>query len=145
MNSVANEIGVLRGFADRHEDGTVIAGEAFGQGARLTGPRWADQLKSADFNFSIKEDGDRLLLSIDTYTAVNGVMSAGDPFDVDAWEDGFLEFRGAIARSTFRALHQMARALLTGRMVRLCAPDGRQEIYDGIPGATVRQRPYRRA
>ena len=90
-------------------------------------------------------DGDRLLLSIDTYTAVNGVMSAGDPFDVDAWEDGFLEFRGAIARSTFRALHQMARALLTGRMVRLCAPDGRQEIYDGIPGATVRQRPYRRA
>ena len=139
MNDITQEVAVLRGWSDKGYDGSTIPGEAFGIGARDS-VFFSDQLKATDYNFTITVEDGELELVIDTYTAIHGSMTFGDPFDVDAWHDGFLVFRAPASRANFRELARIARRLLTGRMVTLV--NERRQI-DGIASASVMVRPYR--
>ena len=139
MNDITQEVAVLRGWSEKSPDGSTIPGEAFGFGARDS-VFFSDQLKATDYNFTITVEDGELELVIDTYTAIHGSMTFGDPFDVDAWHDGFLVFRAPASRANFRELAHIARRLLTGRMVTLVSE--RRQI-DGIASASVMVRPYR--
>ena len=139
MNDITQEVAVLRGWSDKGYDGSTIPGEAFGIGARGN-VFFSAQLKATDYNFRIAVEDGELELVIDTYTAIHGAMTGSDPFDVDAWHDGFLVFSAPASRVNFRELAHIARRLLTGRMVTLVSE--RRQI-DGIASASVVVRPYR--
>ena len=139
MNDITQEVSVLRGWSDKRMDGSAVPGEAFGAGVRCD-VLWPDSLKATDYNFTIAVEGGELVLAIDTYTAIHGAMTGGDPFDDVAWQDGFLTFSAPASRANFRELARIARRLLTGRMVTLV--NERRQI-DGIASASVTVHPYR--
>lgn len=65
-----------------------------------------------NFLFEIEREGDRLVATIDLYTA-RGIPPAG--FDVDAWEASKLFLESPVSKASFCEIARAARALLNGR------------------------------
>lgn len=117
VKRVIKGIQALRRIAFRaahgKEFGAPLPSEAFGMGI------WQDFLTppAKHFFFAITKGDDELTLEIDTYSAKHGHFhTAGEAFDVDAWDDGKLVITVApIDRVSYEVLQRTARAFLNGR------------------------------
>lgn len=114
------EILALRRWSDKRWDGSPIPGEAFGIGARCNTPVWqSDCMKSKDFDFAIRQDGEHLMLMVDAYTASGRGKQAGSAWDVDQWEAEKIFIVGDLNRDGFRSLSRIGRLLVQDRHVTL--------------------------
>lgn len=117
---VAQEVSVLRSWSDKSGDGSTIPGVAFGNGCRVDMGLWiSERLKSKDYDFYIEQDGDRLSLVVDAYTASGRAEQAGEAWDVDQWDAEKIYFSANFSRGGFHDLSSIGRTLVAGRDVVL--------------------------